>query len=56
MAAAVHYAEHIQPTLMAFGSTREIAAFAVGALDALGGGLRALGCHDHRLVAPALIG
>jgi 7-keto-8-aminopelargonate synthetase-like enzyme len=36
MVSALHSAEHIQQTLKAFESTREIAAFAVDALDALG--------------------
>ena len=36
MVSALHSAEHIQQTLKAFESTREVAAFAVDALDALG--------------------
>ena len=36
MVSALHSAEHIQQTLHAFESTREIAAFTVDALDALG--------------------
>lgn len=36
MVSALHSAEHIQQTLKAFESTREVAAFAVDALDVLG--------------------
>jgi len=36
MVSALHSAEHIRQTLKAFESTREVAAFAVDALDALG--------------------
>ena len=36
MVSALHSADHIQQTLKAFESTREVAAFAVDALDALG--------------------
>jgi 7-keto-8-aminopelargonate synthetase-like enzyme len=37
MVSSLHSAAHIQQTLNAFESAREIAAFAVDALDALGG-------------------
>jgi hypothetical protein len=37
MVSALHSEAHIQQTLHAFESAREVAAFAVDALDALGG-------------------
>jgi len=37
MVSALHSADHIQQTLKAFESTREVASFAVDALDALSG-------------------
>ncbi len=37
MVSALHSEAHIQQTLNAFESAREVAAFAVDALDALGG-------------------
>ncbi len=36
MVSALHSADHIQQTLKAFESMREVASFAVDALDALG--------------------